>query len=106
MGLSLQRPIISVNFINLLVRSEQLHSVQRSERRARLLPCSDMISCFRREVDDDCASLGFSAASSGNSLPGLQDNFQKSRIQEGQSSLPTGVHCAWYQASGASIIEH
>jgi len=33
-----------------------------------------VISCFRREVDDNCAPLGYYAASSGNFLPTFRDN--------------------------------
>jgi len=33
------------------------------------------ISGFRREVDENCALLGYYAASSGNSLPTFRDNL-------------------------------
>jgi len=34
-----------------------------------------MISGFRREVDKNCAPLGYYVTSSGNSLPTLRDNL-------------------------------
>jgi hypothetical protein len=33
-----------------------------------------IISGFRRDVDETCALLGYSAASSGNPLPTFRDN--------------------------------
>ena len=34
-----------------------------------------VISRFRREVDENCALLGYYAASSGNNVPTLRDNL-------------------------------
>jgi len=34
-----------------------------------------VISSFRCEVDENCALLGYQAASSGNSLPTFRDNL-------------------------------
>ena len=34
-----------------------------------------MISGFRREVDENCALMGYYVASSGNSLPTFRDNL-------------------------------
>jgi hypothetical protein len=34
-----------------------------------------MVSGFRREVDDNCALLGYYAASSGNFLPTFRNNL-------------------------------
>jgi len=34
-----------------------------------------VISRFHREVDDNCALLGYCAPSSGNSLPTFRDNL-------------------------------
>jgi len=34
-----------------------------------------VISCFRREVGENCALLGYYAASSGDSLPTFRDNL-------------------------------
>ena len=38
-----------------------------------LLKC--VISCFRREVAENCPLLGYYAASSGNFLPTFRDNL-------------------------------
>ena len=37
------------------------------------------ISGFRREVDENCALLGYYAASSSNSLPTFRDRIPKRR---------------------------
>ena len=59
-------------------------STSVSSTRSLLLPISPfqtysstpcMISGFRREVDKNCALLGYYAASSGNLLPTFQDNL-------------------------------
>ena len=49
-----------------------------------------MISGFRREVDENCALLGYYAASSGNSLPTFRDNLSipSSRVELGPVSCP------------------
>jgi len=43
-----------------------------------------MISGFRRELDENCALLGYFAVSSGNSLPAFRDNLsvQSSRVKK------------------------
>jgi hypothetical protein len=49
-----------------------------------------MISRFRREVDENCALLGYYAESSGNSLPTFHDNLSvpSSRVKLGPTSCP------------------
>jgi len=39
------------------------------------IPCLCLISGFRREVDENCAFMGYCAASSGDSLPTFRDNL-------------------------------
>jgi len=51
---------------------------------------SRLVSCFRREVDENCALLGYYAASSGNSLSTFQDNL--SVLSLNFKNLENGSH--------------
>jgi hypothetical protein len=46
-----------------------------------------VISGFRREVDKNCAFLGYYAASSGNLLPTFQDNLSFFTLKDGTERL-------------------
>ena len=48
---------------------------------------NELISRFRREVDENCAPLGYYAAYSGNSLPTFRDNLSapSSRVKNPES---------------------
>jgi len=66
-----------------------LHEVLILNNLFYIVISSFVISGFRRDVDENCAVLGYYAASSGNSLPTFRDNLwvhlQGSRIQKGFS---------------------
>ena len=46
-----------------------------------------MSSVFRREVDENCALLGYYEASSGNSLPTFRDNLSGPTLEDGTDML-------------------
>ena len=53
-----------------------------------------VLSSFHREVDENCALLGYYAASSGNSLPTFRDNlsvFGFLVLEEGTDMLSRNV---------------
>ena len=54
---------------------------------------SRLVSCFRREVDENCVLLGYYAASSGNSLSTFRDNLSvpSSKFK----NLENGSHAAF-----------
>jgi hypothetical protein len=50
-----------------------------------------VISVFRREIDENCALLGYYAASSGNSLPTFRDNISVPPSREYSWPLKMGL---------------
>jgi hypothetical protein len=52
-----------------------------------------VISGFRRKVDENCALLGYYAASSENSLPTFRDNFifKEKSLKIGPIGCPQNV---------------
>jgi hypothetical protein len=50
-----------------------------------------VISGFRRDVDENCALLGYDAASSGNTLPTFRDNISvpSSRVKKTNKNFLT-----------------
>jgi len=53
-----------------------------------------MISGFRRQVDEDCALLGYYAASSGNFLPTFRDNLSVSSLRVNNDGRNVGKKLA------------
>jgi len=54
------------------------------------LPKCCVISGFRREVAENCALLGYYAASGGNFLPTFRDNLSVLRVQLNPEDLLSG----------------